>query len=62
MMSSVRKKMFTLRLNDEVYDKMKIIAGENNRSMANYIEWLCINCIEDYENNKGVIFLPYKTE
>jgi len=54
--------MFTLRLNDEVYDKIKVIADENNRSMANYIEWLCINCIEDYENNKGVIFIPTRPE
>ena len=57
-MTSNRKRMFTLRLNDEVYDKIKVIADENNRSMANFIEWLCINCIEKYEDNQGKIFVP----
>jgi len=61
-MVSTRKKMFTLRLNEEVYDKMKVIADENNRSMANYIEWLCINCIDDYEGDKGMIFVPSQAE
>ena len=56
---SNRKRMFTLRLEEEVYDKMKIISDENNRSMANYIEWLCKNCITDYEKDKEPIYLPY---
>ena len=56
-MTSNRKRMFSLRLNDEVYDKIKVIADENNRSMANFIEWLCINCIEEYEDKQGTIFV-----
>ena len=56
-MTSNRKRMFSLRLNDEVYDKIKVIAEENNRSMANFIEWLCINCIEEYEDKQGKIFV-----
>ena len=56
------KKMFTLRLEDEIYDKMKVIADENNRSMANYIEWLCMNCIESYETDKGTIFVQSKNK
>ena len=59
-MASTRKKMFTLRLDEEVYAKMKVISDESNRSMANYIEWLCMNCIEDYESQKGVIFVQRK--
>ena len=61
-MQSNRKKMFTLRLNDEVYEKMKIIAEESNRSMANYIEWLCINCIDDYEDKNGAISVQCSPE
>ena len=56
-MASNRKRMFSLRLNDEVYDKIKLISEENNRSMANFIEWLCIKCIEDYEDKQGTIFV-----
>ena len=56
-MPSTRKKMFTLRIDEEVHDKIKVIADENNRSTANYIEWLCKNCIDDYEKRNGAIYV-----
>ena len=50
-----QKRIFTLRLADADYDKMRIIAITDNRSMANYIEKLVKNEIERYEAEHGVI-------
>lgn len=49
------KRIFTLRLTDSDYEKMKIIADKDNRSMANYIEKLVKQEIEQYEQKNGEI-------
>ena len=52
------KRIFTLRLTDEDYEKMRVIAQADNRSMANYIELLVKDCISDYERQHGEIKVP----
>ena len=52
------KRVFTLRLSDDDYGKMRYVAENNNRSMANYIEWLCKNDIAAYEKEHGEIIIP----
>ena len=51
------KRIFTLRLTDDDYEKMRIIAEKDNRSMANYIEWLVKQCVTDWEAKHGEIAL-----
>ena len=49
------KRVFTLRLSDEVFDKIGALATKQHRSMTNYIEFVLLKhnvCIEskaDYE-------------
>ncbi len=52
------KRIFTLRLSDDDYEKMRIIAAADNRSMANSIEQLVKHCIAEYEKEHGEIKLP----
>ena len=35
------KRVFTLRLSDEVFDKIGALAAREHRSMTNYIEYGC---------------------
>lgn len=49
------KRVFTLRLEDEDYEKMKIISANNHRSMANQIEYLVKKFIAEYEKEHGQI-------
>ena len=35
---ATNKRVFTLRLSDEVFDKIGILATDEHRSMTNYIE------------------------
>ena len=51
------KRIFTLRLEDDDYDKMKVIAAKDNRSMANYIEKLVKEEIDVFEAEHGEIRL-----
>ena len=43
------KRVFTLRLNDEVFDKIGILATNEHRSMTNYIEFVLMKHIEETE-------------
>lgn len=49
------KRIFTLRLEDECYEKMRVIAASDNRSMANYIESMVKEEIRTYESKHGEI-------
>ena len=40
------KRVFTLRLSDEVYDKIKKLAAQECRSMTNYIEYVLASHIQ----------------
>ena len=49
------KRVFTLRLTDEVFDKIGALATNEHRSMTNYIEFVLMKHIEETERSKGVI-------
>lgn len=52
------KRVFTLRLNDEVFDKIGVLATKEHRSLTNYIEYVLLKHIHDIEQEAGEIQLP----
>ncbi len=52
------KRVFTLRLEDEVYDKIGRLATMEHRSMTNYIEHVLLCYLESYEKDHGSIIVP----
>lgn len=49
------KKVFTLRLEDEVFDKIGILATREHRSITNYIEFILLKHISEVEAEEGMI-------
>lgn len=49
------KKQFTLRLREEIHDKIKVIADKNKRSLTMQIEYLIEQHIEAYEKENGIL-------
>ena len=43
------KRVFTLRLSDEVFDKIGALATEEHRSITNYIEYVLMQHIQQVE-------------
>ena len=52
---ATNKRVFTLRLSDEVFDKIGVLATSQHRSMTNYIEFVLLKHLEDVEKVKGEI-------
>jgi predicted DNA-binding protein len=52
---ATNKRVFTLRLSDEVFDKIGILATNQHRSMTNYVEYVLLKHIEDVEKEGGPI-------
>ena len=52
---ATNKRVFTLRLSDEVFDKIGILATSEHRSLTNYIEYILIKHLEDVEKGHGEI-------
>lgn len=52
---ATNKRVFTLRLSDEVFDKIGILATNEHRSMTNYIEYVLIQHLEQVERENGRI-------
>ena len=52
---ATNKRVFTLRLEDEVFDKIGALATKEHRSMTNYIEFVLLKHLEDVEKAEGVI-------
>lgn len=46
---ATNKRVFTLRLSDEVFDKIGALATSQHRSMTNYIEYVLLKHLEDVE-------------
>lgn len=55
---ATNKRVFTLRLKDDVFDKIGVLATGEHRSMTNYIEFVLLKHIEETEAQYG----PIKTE
>ena len=49
------KRVFTLRLKDEYFDKLAFVAKKDHRSLTNLIELAVIRYLEEYENKNGSI-------
>ena len=52
---ATNKRVFTLRLSDEVFDKIGVLATREHRSMTNYIEYVLLKHINDIEAERGAI-------
>ena len=52
---ATNKRVFTLRLPDEVFDKIGILVTKEHRSMTNYIEYVLIQHLEQLEKEQGKI-------
>ena len=52
---ATNKIVFTLRLSDEVFDKIGILATKEHRSMTNYIEYVLMRHLEQIEKEHGEI-------
>ena len=49
------KRQFTMRMQQENFDKIRVISAINKRSMAMQIEYLLEQCISEYEASNGKI-------
>jgi predicted transcriptional regulator len=55
---ATEKLVYTLRLHEHVYGKIKVIAEAERRSMAMQIELAVEQFIAEYEKQHGVIAVP----
>lgn len=49
------KRVFTLRLSNEVFDKIGALATSNHCSMSKYIECVLVRHLQEIEQEHGVI-------
>lgn len=54
---ATNKRVFTLRLEDDVFDKIGVLATREHRSVTNYIEYVLLKHITEVEQEKGKIIL-----
>ena len=52
---ATNKRPFTMRMQPKNFDKIRVIAAVNKRSVAMQIEYLMEKCIEEYEGKHGTI-------
>lgn len=52
---ATNKRVFTLRLEDKVFDKIGALATAEHRSLTNYIEYVLLKQINEVEQEQGVI-------
>lgn len=52
---ATNKRVFTLRLSDEVFEKIGVLATNEHRSMTNYIEFVLMKHLEEMETACGTI-------
>lgn len=55
-------KVFSLRLNDSIYEKLQQIAKKQERSLNKQIEYLIKEYISDYEKFNGKIEIDDENE
>ena len=49
------KRVFTLRMSDDVFDRIGVLATAEHRSMTNYIEFVRPKDLDEYEKENGPI-------
>ena len=54
-MMSTQKRQVLIRVQPTTYEKLKIIADRNHRSVTNQLEYLMLQFIADYESTNGQI-------
>ena len=54
------KRVFTLRLPDEVLEKIGMLATQQHRSVTNYIEFVLLQHLEEVEREHGSINIDSK--
>lgn len=52
---ATNKRVFTLRMHDDVFDKIEGLAKQQHRSLTNYIEYVLLKHLADYEKEHGPI-------
>lgn len=52
---ATNKRVFTLRLPDDIFDKIGILATREHRSMTNYIEYVLMKHLTEVEQESGEI-------
>ncbi len=52
---ATNKRVFTLRLSDEVFDKIGMLSTREHRSMTNYIEYVLMKHLAEVERESGEI-------
>ena len=55
---ATKKRPILIRVEPCNYEKFKVIADSNRRSMTNQLEYLMVKFIADYEKQNGAIPLP----
>lgn len=50
---ATNKRVFTLRLSDEVFDKIGALATKEHRSITNYIEYILLQHLAEVERGEG---------
>ena len=54
---ATNKRVFTLRLQDEVFDKIEYLAKDQHRSMTNFIEYVLLQYLNEYQDEHGDIII-----
>ncbi|MBS5651092.1 Arc family DNA-binding protein [bacterium 210917-DFI.7.65] len=57
---ATNKRVFTLRLPDEVLEKIGMLATQQHRSVTNYIEFVLLQHLEEVEREHGSINIDSK--
>ena len=52
---ATNKRVFTLRLEDDVFNKIGMLATNEHRSMTNYIEYILLKHIDEVEKEQAEI-------
>lgn len=50
---ATNKRVFTLRLSDEVFDKIGALATKEHRSITNYIEYILLQHLAEVGRGEG---------
>lgn len=56
----MEKRQFTIRIDDDILNKIGYIAKKNKRSLNAQVEYTLEKCVTDYEKEHGPI--PYQEE